>query len=313
MNDQKQKQESKVRRSYRLLSILMGAVFLCCIIWIAAYFLGQRKAEENLEQLRGGYSKEAVTDESNRTSVPGATDSEKMSVSSAQGEEPGDGTGETDGAGISEQLAGYGVTDRVIDIKGQMQEVNPDIYAWIIVPGTVIDYPILQHPEEMDYYLDHNLDGTRGYPGCIYTQRMNQKDFSDPNTVLYGHNMKAGTMFAGLHQFKDEDFFKDNRYIIIYTEDERLLVYEIVAAYVNGNEHLLMNYMLHTEDGFQQYLDGIYEHTGTGCNFLTERELLASDRLITLSTCISGQDDKRYLVQGVLIYEGECPSLETVH
>lgn len=70
--------------------------------------------------------------------------------------------------------------------------MNPDVYAWITVPGTEI--PILQQPSDNSYYFMHNMDGSYGYPGCIYTENLNSKDFTDNNTVIYGHNMKNDSM-----------------------------------------------------------------------------------------------------------------------
>ena len=87
--------------------------------------------------------------------------------------------------------------DSPVDWEG-LREVNTDVYAWITVPGTVIDYPILQHATDNTYYLYYNIDGSYGYPGCIYTENLNSKDFTDNNTVIYGHNMKDGTMFTDL-------------------------------------------------------------------------------------------------------------------
>lgn len=72
--------------------------------------------------------------------------------------------------------------------------MNPDVYAWITVPGTEIEYPILQHPSDNSYYFMHNIDGSYGYPGCIYTENLNSKDFADNNTVIYGHDMKNDSM-----------------------------------------------------------------------------------------------------------------------
>ena len=117
--------------------------------------------------------------------------------------------------------------DPVYDF-GQLHEQNQDIYAWIVVPGTQVDYPLLQS-ETDNYYLDYNLDHSKGYPGCIYTNQCNRKDFSDYNTVLYGHNMKNGSMFGSIHSFEDETFFDGHPYIYVYTENERL-TYEIYEA-----------------------------------------------------------------------------------
>lgn len=291
------------KRKYQIMALFFGAAFLCCIVWIAAYLAGLRRAETEMETVRESY----VTREEETT----GTDADGEGFAGTQ--EAGD-TPETEqpSGEEAEELqsggdTGYSVPEMTVDIGALQQEVNADIYAWITVPGTVIDYPVLQHPEEMDYYLEYNLDGTKGYPGCIYTQRMNGKEWEDVNTVLYGHNMKNGSMFAELHKFKDESFFEENRYIYVYTEDGRILVYEIFAAYVSGNEHLLMTYDLYTEAGIQGYFDSIFSHTGSGCHFLEDVELTAEDKIITLSTCISGQADKRYLVQGVLRAEEEQP------
>ena len=83
------------------------------------------------------------------------------------------------------------------------QAVNPDVYAWIWIPGTNIDYPILQSETEDDaYYLNHTIEKKEGLPGTIYTEKYNGKDFSSPVTVIYGHNMKNGSMFADLHKYE---------------------------------------------------------------------------------------------------------------
>lgn len=87
-----------------------------------------------------------------------------------------------------------------------MKETNPDIYAWIEIPDTNVNYPIVQSADDDSYYLNHTIDGQEGYPGSIYTEKVNAKDFSDFNTVIYGHDMKDGSMFKDLHKFEDADF-----------------------------------------------------------------------------------------------------------
>lgn len=317
------KKENK-KRKYQILTLLFGAVFVCCIVWLIAYFAGLRRAEAEMEDIRDSYVAQGGGEESQsgeeasagtqgeaaagQSALDGDTDTPGYGEADSDADLQGSGgSGNADTSGNLDNASGYLVPDKTVDITSLQQEVNSDIYAWITVPGTVIDYPVLQHPEEMDYYLEYNLDGTKGYPGCIYTQRMNGKEWEDVNTVLYGHNMKNGTMFAGLHKFEDGSFFEENRYIYVYTEDGRVLVYEIFAAYVAGNEHLLMSYDLYTETGVRSYFDSIFSHTGSGCHFLEDVELTAEDKIITLSTCISGQAAKRYLVQGVLRAEEVQP------
>lgn len=180
-----------------------------------------------------------------------------------------------------------------------LRETNKDIYAWIYIPETNVDYPVLQSETDDEYYLMHNLDGSYGYPGCIFTQLLNSKDFTDYNTVLYGHNMKNGTMFRTLHYYQNEEFFYNNPYIYIYTENG-VLVYEIFAAYNAGDEHILNTYDLRTEEGFASYLDTVKEGAYLGGYIRADVEVTVANHIITLSTC-TDQSDERYLVQAVLI------------
>lgn len=182
-----------------------------------------------------------------------------------------------------------------------LKTLNEDIYAWITVPGTIIDYPVLQHPTDDAYYLHHNLDGSYGYPGCIYTESLNAKDFTDPNTVIYGHNMKAGTMFAQLHEFEDRDFFDANREVLVYLP-EKTLRYEIFAAYVYDDRHLLYSFDFSDQEVYASYLKSLYEIRDMSANIDKDITVTAENRIITLVTCMAGEAnaEKRLLVQAVL-------------
>lgn len=203
---------------------------------------------------------------------------------------------------VETEELGIDIPEKQIDWDAMHAEC-PDIYAWIYIPGTNVDYPILQSSEDMeeDYYLDHNLDGSKGYPGCIYTQRLNSKDFSDHNTVIYGHNMKNGTMFKTLHDYADREFFDTNKYIYIYMPDDTVKVYEIYGAYTYSNTHILLGYDCNTDEGFQEYLNTITPENYSG-NYRTDIEVTGTDKVVTLSTC-TGNSATRYLVQGVYVGE----------
>ena len=194
---------------------------------------------------------------------------------------------------------GISIPEKNIDWD-ELHSQNPDIYAWIYIPGTNIDYPILQHPEEKSYYLNHNIDGSEGYPGCIYTQNVNSTDWTDPNTVIYGHNMNNGSMFHDLHRFEDAVFFDETQYLFIYTP-ERNLVYEIFAAYPFSNIDLIMCFDYSTPEALLVYFDGIWTNRSMTSHFRDSIVLYGDSRIITMSTCIGGQPDMRYLVQAVLL------------
>lgn len=200
------------------------------------------------------------------------------------------------------QEMGIPIPEKNVDFETLKEQTNADIYAWIYIPDTMIDYPILQHATDNTYYLKYNIDGSKGYPGCIYTENYNSMDFTDPVTVIYGHNMKNGSMFAGLHKFEDSEYFEEHPYVYIYTP-EKLLVYEIFAAYEHSNEHLLLNYDLSSEVIFQKYLDDIMDIRTMSSNIRKDMSLSSDNHILTLSTCIADKPDNRYLVQGVLLNE----------
>ena len=181
-----------------------------------------------------------------------------------------------------------------------LQEQNPDVYAWITVPGTNIDYPILQSETDNSYYLDHTMDGTESPEGSIFTENYNSKDFEDPNTVIYGHNMKNGSMFQNLHNYQDREFFENYSDVTIYTPDA-IRHYKIFAAYLYDNRHILQSFDFSDPWVYKQYLDQIFSIRDMNSMIDTDTEVGVEDKIITLSTCYGTQHDVRYLVQAVLV------------
>lgn len=208
-------------------------------------------------------------------------------------------TSEPEEIDILEEL-GIEIPEKDLNFDELHQE-NEHIYAWIYIPGTLVDYPVLQHPTDNAFYLEHNIDGSAGYPGCIYTELYNKKDFSDRNTLVYGHNMANGTMFASLHYFENSQNFEENQYIYIYMED-KVYVYHIFAAYAFPGIHLMKHFDYTDDKVYEEYLNDIF--SGNYYGFIREGvEVTIDNKIITLSTCIAGQPDMRYLVQGVLLNE----------
>lgn len=195
---------------------------------------------------------------------------------------------------------GIEVPEKNIDFDAMHREISEDIYAWIYIPNTHIDYPVFQHPTDNSYYLEHNIDGSEGYPGCIYTENYNAKDFSDPHTVIYGHNMRDTTMFSDLHLYEDEEFFENNRYVYIYTED-MVYVYKIFAAYQTNNAHQLLNYDFSDKNTVKSYLENTASRMEEPKVYDEDTVFSEDDQILTLSTCVmkERQFHLRYLVQSL--------------
>ncbi|MBR6826137.1 MAG: class B sortase [Oscillospiraceae bacterium] len=194
-----------------------------------------------------------------------------------------------------------------IDFEG-LQKLNEDIYAWIYIPHTDIDLPVFQAPPHKDdnFYMYHNVKGEYEFKGSIYSQRLNEKDFRDPVTVLYGHHMLDDSMFSNLHYFMDRQFFADNEYFYIYTPGH-ILTYRIVSAHEYDERHILNSYDFTKEELFRDYLDYILAPRTMVANVRENVTLNTNDRIVTLSTCTAG-GSARYLVQGVLISDERTAS-----
>lgn len=181
-----------------------------------------------------------------------------------------------------------------------LQEANPETVAWIRIPGTIIDYPVMRSglDREENFYLDHDSDGKKHRAGAIYMQKMNAADLSDPNTVLYGHNMANGSMFSWLHQYKKKTFFDEHATILVYTPGH-ILTYEVYSAFLYDNRHILNSFDFNNEEGYAAFLEDTLNPTTMVRQVREGVNVTTSARILTLSTC-SGRSSERYLVIGVL-------------
>lgn len=198
------------------------------------------------------------------------------------------------------------VTNPELDIPidfAALQETNPDIYAWITIPNTVIDYPICQRKDDDLFYLTHSSELEEFRAGAIYSEHYNSLDFSDPLTLVYGHNMKNGSMFAGLHQFEDMDFFQNNQEFTVYTPNS-ILHYTIFAARLTDDSHLLirMNYGKTPQDR-RRLLEEIFSDRSMDAFVNEDAPVDENSRILALSTCHRAGPDRRYVVFAYLSEE----------
>ena len=204
------------------------------------------------------------------------------------------------------------VSKKQVDIPvnfKKLKKVNPDIYAWINIPDTVVDYPILQSSDEdgKSFYLTRDVNRKNSKYGAIYTQDYNATDFNDFNTLIYGHNMFNGTMFGSLKKYRNEKFFKSHQDIVIYMPN-RILKYRVFAAYVFDDRHIMLSFDFNDKLAREEYLETVFAcKKQLTSNFDDTISVGPDDKIITLSTCTSN-DRQRYLVQGVLVYDSDTDS-----
>ncbi len=218
---------------------------------------------------------------------------------------PVNGTREESGE-LTDAADSYEYNEMLEVMKGQLmilRNKNEEVIGWIRMEGdTEINYPIVQH-EDNDYYLHYAYDGTYNPAGSIYLDYKNKVAVGqNRHTIIYGHNMESGSpMFANLLHFKDESYWKDNRYIEIYT-DEALYTYEVFAAYeTDPSQTALENHswrMNFKKDDkiFMSWLDTLKERS----DISPDVPLDADSRVLTLSTCMN-VNENRYVVHAVLV------------
>lgn len=262
-------------KKIRVIVILL-VIAAVCLGCVGGYlFIQEQRAGEEYDTLREMVKSDSESDD----------EEEVASVSSDEEEEAG-----TEADSTSVEIP--------IDFE-TLQAENPEIYAWITVDGTEVDYPIVQSATDNSYYLTHTVSGESKTEGAIFTENYNTTTFEDPNTVIYGHNMRNGSMFASLHDFMDKDFFDNHKDITIYTPDQ-ILHYQIFAAYLTDDRHIMLSYDFSDDDVYEQYLYEIQSQRGVQSFVDDSVELDTDSKIITLSTCYANRDSERYLVQAVL-------------
>ena len=190
-----------MKKEYILLGILV-IVLLAAGLWIFQIISEYQRADQEYEELKE-YVKERGDKEQ---------DQEEGQPEKQEEEESGD-------AGSEEAFT--------VDFAA-LQQINPDIVAWLRIP-CVLDYPVVQGTDN-SYYLHHTFRKEYNIAGSIFLDARNASDFSDGKNIIYGHNMRDGSMFHVLRKFQDLDFYQANREIWLYLPDGSVQVYEIVGC-----------------------------------------------------------------------------------
>lgn len=189
--------------------------------------------------------------------------------------------------------------DGKIDFS-MLKEQNPDIFAWLYVPGTNIDLPILQSGKKDDYYKYHTIDGTESDAGAPYTEMANLMNMCDFNTIIHAKDLEEGDWFYELHQFENPAFFEENMVFYIYLPDN-VLTYVITAAYYDEGSDLLRRYDYTTYDGCLRYLEQMKEQRDMGKQMREGVEMTPYHYLVTLNGSIRPDKSSQYVVIGMLV------------
>ena len=177
----------------------------------------------------------------------------------------------------------------------ELKALNEDIVGWVEIPGTVISYPMM-HTGENVYYLNHTFSGKENSAGSIFVEALNNPDFSDLHTIIYGHNMKNGSMFAGLKNYTSPSYLVAHPAIYLDLEDGTH-AYQIFSCYETPAESDSYTIGFVPDEQYEAFLQTLKARSA----YDTGVEVTVEDSIISLSTC-TRNGENRYLIHAKKLY-----------
>ena len=181
-----------------------------------------------------------------------------------------------------------------------LKKLNPDVKAWIQVPKTNIDYPVVQGQDDMEY-INKNVYGEFELSGAIFLSCLNKDDFSDPYNLVYGHNMKNGGMFADVADFTNKEYFETHQKGKLYLTDATRKIRFFACMKVTAADAKIYHPDGYRKENLKDLLDYIQ------ANAVQYRDVNVADEnsLIALSTCSEAETNGRVVLIGKLEREVE--------
>lgn len=176
-----------------------------------------------------------------------------------------------------------------------MKAINSNIFAWIELEGSSIDYPIIQGSDN-EYYLKHLPDGTYNDAGTIFMDTENHMDLSDRVTVFYGHHMlDEPLMFAEVENYENQSYYDSHKKFTIHTPEAEYEVYP-VAGHVTSGTAGYIRLSFSSDEDYMEYIRGFIDSS----DFVSEETITEADQTVMLSTCSYDISDGRYVLIGKL-------------
>ncbi len=176
-----------------------------------------------------------------------------------------------------------------------LQSVNSDVVGWIYCEGTDINYPVLQG-EDNDFYLSHTYDRTENRAGSIFVEALNTPGFADSNTIIYGHHMKNGSMFATLRNWADQEYYEEHPVFWLLTPEQNYQI-KLFSGYTTpaaSDTYTIFQ-------GPCRELSDYLQTARANSDFRADIETDPNGKYVLLSTCEYVYEDARYVLHGMLV------------
>jgi len=177
----------------------------------------------------------------------------------------------------------------------ELRAMNGDYAFWLYGPGTQIDYPVVQGQDNA-LYLNRLFNGRRNSAGTLFVDSRNLPEMQDPNTLVYGHHMRNGSMFGSLTDYEEKGYFDAHPYFLAVSEGEICLM-EVFAGYTTSDRDHCYDIAISDDEDLKAFV----EEAKAKSDFETDVEIIPGDRLMTLSTCAYAFRDARYIAISRLV------------
>lgn len=267
-----------------ILFILAGLCVLAAVVLFVRGRMEDRRMEEALEELRP--TTEATESASTAESEPAVTATPEPST---------------------EETAPTEEITRVPNPYADSFLANKDMAAWLQIPGTNVDYPVMWTPEDETYYLYRAFDGSENKNGCLLLDDESCVDPLTTNLIIHGHNMKSGAMFGNLTDYENKDFYENHKNIILYTE-ECQRNYEVIAVFrsqVYRKTDQVFKFYKFFQADTQEEFDDFYNNIKQLSQYDTGVTAEFGDHFLTLSTCVYHVEQGRFVVVAKEVEPGD--------
>lgn len=269
-NQGNQRKKRKMTR-FDIFRLIAGILCLCialgCIYYLGNYFLKSKHSQDQVQDL-----KQLIAEDTSAFDM-GDTQDEK-------------------------QPEYVTVNGRLVQKKfAALYETNSDFIGWLTIPDTRVDYPVMQHPGDNEYYIHRNFEEEWDGSGLLFLDLRSNYMLPTDNLLIYGHNMKTGTMFADILKYESEEYYNEHKYLSFDTLDEDG-EYEVIAAFYSqiypeeDTEHF--KYYEFFDAASEEEFDAYIEQIRMLTPYEIKTEAVYGDTLLTLSTCAYNTQDGRF-------------------
>lgn len=275
----------KWKKSELIAAGLLGAAAIVAVAALIGIFLEYTRGSSVYKEL------EAYVFLPEEENVSPA-DENGQGMASAQGKQGQQSGSSQELNSTSENYVYFGQSPKV-DFEA-LRSRNSDVVGWIYGPDTMINYPIVQGTDN-EYYLTHMFDGEKNKCGSIFMDSLNEEDFSNANTILHGHHMRNGSMFASLMKYESQSYYDSHPVLWLVTPEKSYQV-DIFTGFVTSTNSEVWQLEFATKEEYQSWLDRMADNAV----FESEVKPQTDDRILTLATCSYEYDDARFVVMGIL-------------